>query len=64
MFKPKLKEIRESLIKELKMCRREEIEEVSITWFAEWAETLLDVLEEMEKRAEKGNTVFEAIIKR
>jgi len=50
--KPKLRNMRKSLLEELRMCRREKIGEVSMEWFAEWMDDLLNILEKIEEQLE------------
>ena len=58
IHKMTLKELREELTKYVELCydtrSMGEIENyVTVSFFAEWAEYLLDILEEMEKRLER-----------
>lgn len=63
MHRPTLRSVKDELIKELKMCQREQIQDVSMFWFAEWAERLLVVLEDIEEKANKGHAVYRVITK-
>ena len=60
MHKRKLDGVRKDVFKNLDRSWRQRDLKVDTQWFAEWAEDLLDIIEKIERRVDRLETIAKA----